>query len=159
MKIVTITSSLDNKEYKLSDSGTYYYPKTNDKVIEVLERCRINNTRIQLFYGDVTTGRDWNEEHDTIGHIGRSMGPIKMSLLIPKSASIGGGCILTDCILKIRDTKTKQVLYVAPNYQLPVIEITPSDMQEYEYNTVINGQIHGRHKTLRSAQILKRKLQ
>lgn len=155
----TITSHIDNKEYKVSDSGTYYYPKTNDKVIEVLERCRINHTRIQFFYGDIETGRDWNEEHDTIGYVGRSMGPIKMPLLIPKSTSIGGGCILTDSILKIRDTKTKLVLYVAPNYQLPVIEITPSDLPEYAYNTNINGQIYGRHKTLKSAQLLKNKLQ
>jgi hypothetical protein len=159
MKITTNVSAVDNKAYKVAESGTYYYPNTNDKVIEVLERCRIDKRRIQFFYGDVLTGRDWNEEHDTIGQVGRSTGPIKVPLLIPTSRSIGGGCILTDSILKIRDAKSKVVLYVADNYQLPVIDIIPSDMEGYQFNTVINGTLHGRHKTLRSAKMLKSKLQ
>lgn len=158
MKITLHTSTADNKTYKVTDTGTYYYGNTSDKVIEVLENCRINNTRVQFFYGDVLTGRDWNEEHDTMGYIGRSTGSIKIPLLIQTSRSIGGGSILTDCIIKIRETKTKKILYISENYQLPVIEIVPSDLPEYLYNTMINGSIHGRHKTLKSAQLLRSKL-
>src|SRR6266581_9522006 len=101
MKIITHTSTADNKVYKVTDTGTYYHENTSDRIIEVLEDCRNRNTRIQLFYGDINTGTDWNEEFGTIGYVGRSMGPVKVPILVYNNKSIGGGAILTDCILKI----------------------------------------------------------
>lgn len=158
MEITPFTSKIDNKLYKLCN-GTYYHRDTTDAVIKVLENCRVNNVRMQFFYGDSATGRDWNEENDTIGYIGRSCGQIKIPLLIKTASSMGGSTVLDHCILKIRETKTKKVLYVSSNYQSPVIDIVDSDLSQYAYNTVVNGQTHGRHKTLRSAQLLKSKLQ
>lgn len=151
--------AINGKTYKVANNGTYYNKDTKNAVIEVLENCQRRNIRIQVFYGDALTGRDWNEQYDTIGYISRSMGPVKIPLMLRTKHSLGGGGLLDNCILKIRDTATRQVLYVADNYQQPKVDIIPSDMSEYAYNTVINGVIHGRHKTLRSANLLKNKLQ
>ena len=99
-----------SKEYKVVN-GTSYSVNTSDKVIEVLERCRNNRTRIVVDYGDVETKESWNEVYDVSGYVGRSNGIYKVPLLIHNSRSLGGGCILTDCILSIKESKGKRVLY------------------------------------------------
>jgi len=99
-----------SKEYKVVN-GTSYSVNTNDKVIEVLERCRNNRTRILIDYGDVQTKESWNEVYDISGYVGRSNGTYKVPLLIHNSRSLGGGAILTDCILSIKESKGKRVLF------------------------------------------------
>jgi hypothetical protein len=83
-------------------NGTSYKDTTDDEVIRILETCRISKKRIRLFYG--LQGESWNDENDTIGYVGRSMGKNKIPLLIKSSRSMGGGAILDDCIYRI-DTK------------------------------------------------------
>lgn len=145
------------KEYKQTESGTCYHIDTPEQVINILENALSSHRerRLKFHYGDAKTGRDWNEEHGTTGYIGRSTGSIKIPLLIATSRSSGGGGILDHCILKISDTKTKKVLYVHPLYKKPVVEIIPSDMTEYSYNTIINGELYGRHRTLKDANRVK----
>lgn len=107
-------------EYKIIN-GTAYYIGTDEKVVNILENARINHKRVRFFYGDVKTGRDWMEEYDTIGYIGRSTGKIKVPLLIKTNKSYGGGVILDDCIVKI--TIDKKIVYQHPKYYLPKINI------------------------------------
>ena len=139
-------------------NGTAYNKKTPKGVIDALELARTNNIKIKIYYGDVKTGRDWVEEYDTIGTIGRSTGTYKVPLLIKTSRSYGGGAILDSSIVKIVDFKTKEVLYKNSKYKKPNIEIVESDLDEYAYNTLVNGEIHGRHKSLKSAQMTKSKI-
>ena len=101
------------KEYKVIN-GTFYNVKTSDKVINVLESCKRNNTRIILDYGDTETGISWGEDYDIIGTIGRSTGSIKVPLLIYNARSRGGGVILDHCIIGISESKGKRVLYSHP---------------------------------------------
>jgi hypothetical protein len=148
----------ETDKYKIVD-GTAYHKETPDAVVNVLENARKSNARIKLYYGDVVTGRDWNEEYDTVGTIGRSGGgTYKIPLLIKTGRSLGGGSVLDHCIVKIKDSKTGRVLYQNPKYIAPVIEIVKGDMEDSPYNTMVNGKLHGRHKTLRSAELLKAKL-
>ena len=144
--------------YKITASGTAYHEETPQEVVNVLERARAAGTRLQFYYGDVKTGRDWHEENDTIGTIGRSGGSVKIPLLIKSSRSHGGGAILDHCIVKIVETRTKKVLYKAANYQAPKIEIVPSDLPGYSHNVNIDGQLYSRHKTERAAKMLAAKL-
>ena len=145
------------KEYKLSLSGTAYNPNTPDEVINALEYSRKSQVKVKIYYGDVETGRNWNEERDTIGIIGRSCGDIKIPILLSNSGSIGGVGVLDHCIIKIKTT-SGNVLYQAYNFQESKFEIFPSDLPEYAYNVHINGKLYSRHKTERSAKILISKL-
>jgi hypothetical protein len=86
-------------------NGTSYHDETCKEVISWLETSRELKQRIRIFYGD--KGRCWNDEYDTIGHIGRSTGMQKIPLLIKNSRSYGGGGILDHCIVRI-DTKDSQ---------------------------------------------------
>lgn len=102
--------------------GTSYRFETPQEVIDILERSRINRTKIRVFFGDVT-GRDWMEEYDTMGHVGRSTGEIKVPLLIPRATSSGGGALIDSSIVKI--TIDKITVYQHPNYRLPALRIAP----------------------------------
>jgi hypothetical protein len=56
---------------------------------------------VRLFLGDRETGREWHDEWHVAGTIGRSMGPLKVPLLIANKRSSGGGAILCDCIVRL----------------------------------------------------------
>lgn len=158
MKTETINHNNGNSTtYKIYPSGTAYHTETPDRVCEILENARTAGTRLQIYYGDTQTGRDWNEENDTRGTIGRSGGTVKIPLLIATSRSHGGGAILDHCIVKIR-SNTGNVIYQAPNYKQPQFEIVPSDLPQYTHNVNINGELYSRHKTERSAKLLVKKL-
>ena len=139
-------------------NGTFYQKGTPQAVINALESARNNRTRVKIFYGDPETGRDWHEEHDTTGTIGRSTGSIKIPLLISTSRSSGGGAILTKNIVKIRDTQSGRVLYQNEKYKQPNIEIVESTTDGYTHDVLIDGELYSRHKTNRSAELLKSKM-
>lgn len=87
-----------NKEYA-DMTDTYYHEDTPLIVCDILEESRISLHRIKIHYGDVKTGKPWN---DTIScHVGRSTGSIKIPLSIMNSRSHGGTSILDNCIIKI----------------------------------------------------------
>lgn len=116
---------------------TWFEPGTPKKVIDVLQRA-INFTRegvdsqqLRLFFGDPETGRDWCEEFETVGFIGRSGGtmktPLLMEPLLKESGFLAraesGSPIPTHRVLRIVDVATGEELYRAKNYQLPELEV------------------------------------
>jgi len=94
----------DREEY----NGTFYSANTHPEVRRILERVRQDGTRIRLHYGDTKTGKDWQDRYDVAGTVGRSMGPVKIPILLHNCNSIGGGGILDDCIVRIRYANRKQ---------------------------------------------------
>ncbi len=119
---------------------------TNDKVIQVLTNAHESRDRVRIVYGDPKTGKDWLEEYDVIGRIGRSTGEQKIPLLIANERSMGGGAILTANILKIVRVSDKQVLYqhekyIEPEFELGFLAITG------QYSVLIGGEIQAHFKT------------
>jgi len=89
-------------DYKIVN-GTAYHASTPDAVVTILEdalRCH-KTYRLLFCFGDADTGRDWGEENDTTGYIGRSTGDIKIPLLIAKKSDNDGGGFLDNCIVRI----------------------------------------------------------
>jgi hypothetical protein len=99
--LVIEKKEVDGVMYQICN-GTYYHVDTPQGAISWLETSRERKQRIRVFYG--SDGKCWNDEFDTIGHIGRSCGMIKIPLLIKNSRSYGGGGILDNRIVRI-DTK------------------------------------------------------
>jgi len=101
-------------------NGTHYHEKTPQDVIDVLERARANQWRLRIHYGNPLIGRDWNEEYDVTGRIGRSMGPVKVPLLLFDRRSMCGSAVLDHCIVRIRFSNGQRDgydnLYCHPNY-------------------------------------------
>jgi hypothetical protein len=82
-----------------------------------LSSLNLSKKRVRIFYGDTQTAKNWNDEYDTIGTIGKSNGQIKIPLLIKTKRSFGGSAILDQRILKIVDIATNKVLYQCDNYK------------------------------------------
>ena len=147
---------VNDKEYKVLD-GTYFDARTPDAVCIVLSDLIKNRKTVKVFWGDTVTGKCWNDEHDTIGTIGRSTGTRKIPLIV-NTRSYGGPALLDYCLLKIREIKTGRVLYQASNWNPSKIEIVPSNVPGYSHSVVIDGTLYSNHKTERSAKLLKTKL-
>lgn len=131
------------KEYaQIQDHKTWFDSRTPKKVQSVLEAARKSGDRLRIFLGDTETGRDWLDEFDTIGAIGRSAGAMKVPLLI--AGGYGGPAILTDAIVRIVNPDTGEELYRHPKYHLPKMvlkEAADFDQAEgYTHSIQVEGQ-------------------
>ena len=83
--------------------------ETAKKLIELINA----RTRVVLDYGDIQTKVSWGEVYDVSGYISYSKGSygFKYPILVYSSRSSGGGLILTDCILSIKASRGKQLLF------------------------------------------------
>lgn len=136
------------------DKQTHYDERTPLIVQQILEAARLSKDRLRLFFGDTETGRDWMEEHDIIGTIGRSTGTQPCALLIHNARSIGGGAILTHCIVKIMTIKGR-TLYQHDKYHLPTFHISTKPehiTEDLGWAVLANMEVHARFKQQRQAE-------
>ncbi|MCX7408681.1 MAG: hypothetical protein NTZ32_11430 [Planctomycetales bacterium] len=149
------------KTYKIIN-GTSYDERTPNEVIQVLESARLNHTRLHISLGetaDPNVGFDWLEEFESYGYIGRSMGPIKVPLLIANSRSMGGGAILDHCIVRIRTSSGGRVIYQHPAYHFGTMEIrrktepmTLPDGRVLTVDVLRDGKVHASFQDMNQAR-------
>lgn len=140
-------------------NGTTYHDETPDEVIRVLENARQNRTRLHISLGDQQTGRNWLEEFETHGYIGRSMGPVKVPLLVANTRSLGGGAILDHCIVRIRTSAGGRVLWQHPSYhhgQLQIRQktepVTLRDGRVLTVDVLRDGELHSSFEDMQKAR-------
>lgn len=117
---------------------TYFDPGTDAKAAKILESCRTHRQKIRLILGDTCSGEPWLGEHDVVGRIGRSMGTLKVPLLIEPDAQ-GGSAILCACILAIVDWASGHFLYRHSAYRKADLRIKPSSDIERPWD-VLQGE-------------------
>lgn len=144
---VTYLANRRNIMFTLND-------ETPKRVAVLLNNLSMSQQRIRLVYGNTETGKDWLEEYDVIGTVGRSTGIKQIPLLINNSRSLGGGAILDHCILKIVDVKSKRVLYQHEKYITPefTIQHGTSVGHGYNYAVLCNNTVHANFKTEEQAK-------
>jgi hypothetical protein len=130
---------------------TFYSAETPVKVRALLEAYRKTGAKVRVFMGDPVTGRDWLEENDVIGKIGRSMGPIKIPLLCAPRSD-GGMAMSTECILRLVDVESKFEVYRHPLYKMPEFKIVSGPMEGYPFEVTVNDSVHARFAGEASAQ-------
>lgn len=129
---------------------TCHHPDALPAVCKVIDRCITNGTRVRLFYGDTDTGRDWGEENDVLGTIGRSAGPLKSPILVPKGEH-AGTTITEHCLVKLMDADTRRVLWVHERYQTPTFSITEDAAPKLPFKATMNGQSKARFASFAKA--------
>jgi hypothetical protein len=117
---------------------TWFRPGTPKAVQRVLEAARAscddfgtNGTMLRIFYGDPQTGRDWCEEHSTVGFIARTGGVLRVPLLLEPlldgernlCRSDFGDAVNMANIVRIIDVRRAEEVYRAKNYVLPQFAI------------------------------------
>lgn len=125
---------IDGKTYQVTEFGTYFGKTTPWKVVEAIENARLNNDSVLFRMGDVETGRDWMDDFDVSGTIGRSTGSIKIPLLIKTHRSMGGMGILDECILRL--FVNKHEVYKHPRYFCPELKIIEPSKELKDQNYV-----------------------
>ena len=134
-----------------------YHPDTPHAVKQTLEIAQRNGERIRVYYGDTKTGIPWNEEHYVCGYVGRSTGEKPILLLVHNTRSLGGGAILTHCIVRIAASRGKRTLYQADNYHPPIVTVETNNDEkysQYSHYVFINGELYARCKSLSYANRL-----
>lgn len=120
---------------------TYFDPGTDPKAAQALETCRRNHRKARLMLGDTTTGECWLDEHDVVGHIGRSGGMLKVPLLIEPGAC-GGTAILTAHLLRIVAWEHGRDLYRHPAFRAPDLSLRQRpDSGGPKWQVLQNGQV------------------
>lgn len=79
--------------------ATTYHATTPPQLQTILDALRRSRARVRIAYGDPATGRLWGDV--VTGRIGRSMGPVKVPLIIHNARCHGGPAILDHCIVTI----------------------------------------------------------
>ena len=146
------------KTYRI-ENGTSFDLRTPEEVVRVLENARLDHTRLHISLGDTTTGVDWLEEFETHGYVGRSMGLVKVPLLVANRRSLGGGAILDHCIVRIRTSAGGRVLYQNPKYHFGNLEIRHKtsavelgDGRVLTVDVVRDGEVHASFETVEKAR-------
>ena len=142
-----------------------YAVQTPDVVAFALERAIIahwdsENRRqgekliVRVFYGDTDypdfekvhkrpcdPGLDWNEEFETIGAVGRSMGEKHIPLLLTDPREHGGGGILDGCI--VRMFVNQEEIYRHPNYRNPLdtAVIRPCKIEQFRFEVIAADEV------------------
>lgn len=112
--------------FERESSGTYYHKGTPPRLRGVLESAREQGARVRLFYGDTDgndLGRQWLDDCDVTGRLTRSMGPIKVPIILANRRSSGGHAILDDCVIRVMVDGREA--YRHPAYQTPELWIAP----------------------------------
>lgn len=134
-----IEEKLDNGNtiYYVEKNGMYFsvglylkkenklkvYKNVNEALLNTLLNSYNFKFRIRIWYGDLETGRSWNEEYDTMGIIGRTTGKIKIPILVNNSRSWGGGAVLMGSIIRIDDIEDKITLWKVPNFHVEDMKV------------------------------------
>jgi hypothetical protein len=138
----------------INSKRTWFTPGTPRKVCQILESYRQSDRVLRLFMGDKVTGRDWMEENDVVGRIGRSTGSQKVPLLI-EPGERGGPAILTDSIVRLMDADGTE-LYRHASYQPPHLTLSPETDEKmrksgHEWSVSRDGELEARFPNVYSA--------
>lgn len=104
-------------------TGTYFHHDTPKAVVDAIVSAHFTGQRIRLWLGDKVTGKSWMDDYDVTGRVGRSMGPIKIPLLITAPGDRGGGAIMDNNIVRLM-VNGKEV-YRHPKFNQPALTIGP----------------------------------
>lgn len=126
-----------SQTYARQPGGTFYRVETPTDLVRALESAAARKSKVRVFYGDPQTGRDWLEEHDTEGRLGRSMGPLKVPLLISPRES-GGPALLDHCIVRLMENGRE--VWRHPSYTLGNLETAPGTHPERPVAVLRDGE-------------------
>lgn len=120
------------------------FDNVSEELMNIILRAYKYKFRIRVFYGDIHTGRSWNEEYDVMGKIGRTCGNIKIPILLKRKDSYYGGALLLSSVIRIDDIEDKRTLWKLSNFHVEKMTIESRKSKDYPFavmQTQDNGAI------------------
>lgn len=143
---------LNVARYEKEEDVTRIFPQVDGKMADILKDAMHEGRRLRFWYGDIDTGKAWNEEYDVTGHVGRSCGSIKVPLLLHDSRSCGGGELSTSCIVRIDDIAENWTLYRHDNFHTSDYKIVENPKGGYDVVDADDGSVYRCNVTLKQAE-------
>jgi hypothetical protein len=140
-----VTDSTGREYQRSAETQLCYHVETPGAVLDALERAFQAQARVRVFLGDAKSGRDWLEENDVTGRIGRSTGTVKIPLLCANERSSGGGGLLDHCIVRL--LVNGREVYRHENYHQPAIVAQGCEV-------LAGGEVYARCSNANSAERL-----
>lgn len=137
---ITRTHANGRVDYREAPSGAFYHAATPWELVRHLERAREQGGKVRLFYGDAQTGK----ERDVEGRLGRSMGPLKVPLILAPRAN-HGSALLDHCIVRLRVDGHEVCRH--PCYHQGRIELANSSLATHPFAVEVDGAPHANFKT------------
>lgn len=121
-----------------SENRLEVFDNISEGLMSLIVRAWEHRFRLRIFYGDIHTGRSWNEEYDVAGIIGRSNGKIKIPILLRRKDSNYGRALLLSSVIRIDDIEEKRTLWKLSNFHVEPMEIIyyPDDPNGLPYNVM-----------------------
>lgn len=161
MSTITTTNHPGRGIVKVDKDGTSWSIRTPDELIEVLRAAHGKRTKLHISYGFTDqegkpTGKNWLEEYDCCGYIGRSTGSSKIPLLLETKRSTGGCALLDSSIVRVIRTRDGAVLWQHPSYHQGLIKVEDCDFmcdngRRLYCQVTVDGKVHARFKDRPSA--------
>lgn len=118
------------------------FDNVSEELMNIILRAYKYKLRIRVFYGDIHTGRSWNEEYDVMGNIGRTRGAIKIPILLKRKDSYSGGALPLSSVIRIDDIEDKRILWRLPNFHVEKMTIERRALECYSF-AVMQAQDNG----------------
>lgn len=132
------------------NKATWFGADVPKSLQKQLELARKNGMYCRVWYGDNKTGRSWMEENDCVGRIGRSMGPMRVPLLVPKGED-GGGALLCSSIVRLDHIDAIETMWQHPAFHVPDMTIRVSHDIGYQAEVLWDESVQARFKTFKNA--------
>jgi hypothetical protein len=143
---------LNVARYEGKEDVTRIFPQADGKMADILKDAMRSGRRLRFWYGDIDTGKAWNEEYDVTGRVGRSCGKVKVPLLLRNSRSCGGGELSVSSIVRIDDIEERRTLYKHANFHTSDYRIVENPKGGYDVMDADDGSVYRCGVTLRQAR-------
>lgn len=143
---------LEVARYDVKENVTRIFPQVDGKMAAILKGSMQGKYRLRFWYGDIDTGKAWDEEYEVTGRVGRSCGNVKVPLLINNSSSLGGGELMTSHIVRIDDIEERRTLYKHDNFHTSSYKIEENHKGGYDVVDGDTGTVYRNNVTLKQAE-------
>lgn len=108
--------------FRVIDDPFFFDLKTNDKVRHVLSSIfqtrSLKSQRVRIWYGNVQTGRAWNDTFNVSGYIGRTAERYPRPAVMGFKSSLEGDVVHTSKIVRIDIVETGATVYAHDSFHV-----------------------------------------
>lgn len=117
-----VKKQIIGKLFRIIGDPFFFDLQTPDEIRSVLTSVYLNRSlksvRLRVWYGNVHTGRAWNDTFNTSGYVARTMARYPQPMLVSFKSSHEGDVMVTNKIVRIDVVETGETLYAHKDFHV-----------------------------------------